>query len=107
MVIFDRKQSLSVLHVRQSILLISVILAFLTGCSLLPPVQEMSNARQSLNAAKSAGAEVHDSERFSKARALLDKASLKIDMGEYGEARALALEARNIAIKSRQVSLGK
>ena len=107
MVIFDRKQLLSVPHFRQSVLLITVILLFLTGCSLLPPVQEMSNARQSLNAAKSAGAEVHDSERFSKARALLDKASLKIDMGEYGEARALALEARNIAIKSRQVSLGK
>jgi len=79
----------------------------LASCSLIPPVQEMSNARQSLQAAKSAGAEVHDSKGFSEAKALLDLASEKIDSGEYVEARELALRARSIAIKSRQIAVTK
>lgn len=87
--------------------ILAILLLVLGGCALMPPVQEMSNARQSLRAAKSAGAEVHDSKRFSQAKKLLNQASLKIDAGEYGEARELALQARNIAIKSRQVSLTK
>lgn len=77
----------------------------LGGCSLIPPVQEMSNARQSLQAAKTAGAETHDSERFSKAKQLLDLASKKMDSGDYAEARNLAIEARSIAIKARQVAI--
>lgn len=89
-----------------------VLISFLTlfilgGCALIPPVQEMSNARQSLQAAKKAGAEVHDFKRFSEARSLLDLASQKMDSGEYTQARELALEARSIAIKSRQQSVIK
>jgi len=107
MITFDRKLHPTTLIPHVSVMAFFLIFLLSTGCSLLPPVQEMSNARQSLKAAESAGAEVHDSERFSRAKELLDKASLKIDAGEYGKARELALEARNIAIKSRQVSLSK
>jgi len=82
-------------------------LLFLSSCSLLPPVQEMSNARQSLQAAKKAGAEVHDFKRFSQARALLDLASKKIDDGEYIQARELAIRARTIAIESRNHAVDK
>lgn len=92
----------------QLFVLTSVLLVLLLGgCSLIPPVQEMSNARQSLQAAKTAGAEVHDSKRFSEAKKLLDLASQKMDSGEYAEARNLALEARAIAIKARQVAVIK
>ena len=84
-----------------------VVLLFFTACSLIPPVQEMSNARQSLQSAKDVGAEDIDSKRFSKAKQLLDLASEKMDSGEYTEARNLALEARSIAIKARQVSVTK
>jgi len=77
-------------------------LVVLNGCSLLPPVQEMSNARQSLQAAEKAGAEVHDSKRFSRAKALLDLASKKIDGGDYAQARELAIQARSIAIESKK-----
>ncbi len=104
----DLDQNLPQHPLRRRLMVFSVTLLLLVaGCSLMPPVQEMSNARQSLRAAKSAGAEVHDSKRFSRAKTLLQQASLKIDMGEYGEARELAIEARNIAIKARQVSLSK
>lgn len=83
------------------------VLLFFTACSLIPPVQEMSNARQSLQSAKDVGAQDHDSKRFSRAKRLLDLASEKMDAGEYAEARNLALEARSIAIKARQVSVTK
>lgn len=83
------------------------IVLLLGGCSLIPPVQEMSNARQSVQAAKTAGAEVHDSKRFSDAKMLLDLASQKMDSGEYAEARELALQARSIAIKARQATVIK
>ncbi len=78
-----------------------------SGCALLPPVQEMSNARQSLEAAKTAGAEVYDSKRFLEAKRLLEQASEKIDAGEYTQARNLAIKAHTIAIKARQVSITK
>ena len=83
------------------------VLLFCTACSLIPPVQEMSNARQSLQSAKDVGAQDHDPKRFSKAKQLLDLASEKMDAGEYVEARNLALEARSIAIKARQVTVTK
>jgi len=86
----------------------SLLLAlFVSGCALLPPVQEMSNARQSLEAAKTAGAEVHDSKRFLEAKRLLEQASEKIDAGEYTQARNLAIKAHAIAIKARQASISK
>lgn len=94
-------KSFTLSHVFFSIL----IVLSLEGCSLIPPVQEMSNARQSLQAAKTAGAEAHDFERFSKAKQLLDLASKKIDSGDYAEARKLAIQARSIAIKARQVAV--
>ncbi len=88
--------------------LLSVSILFmlvLSGCTLLPPVQEMSNARQSLEAAKTAGAEVHDSKRFFRAKRLLDEASQKIDSGEYTQARELAIKAHTMAIKARQMAI--
>ncbi len=91
------------------ILIYSALLGLfiLSACSLLPPVQEMSNARQSLQAAKTAKAEVYDYKGFSQAKALLERASEKIDSGEYELARELAIRARAIAIKSRQLAVLK
>jgi len=87
---------------------ITVLFLFiLSSCSLLPPVQEMSNARQSVEAAKMAGAEVHDFKRFSQAKSLLERASEKIDSGEYSLAKDLAIKAHILAIKSRQISIIK
>ena len=93
-------------HLRVFSSLLAVLL-FFTACSLIPPIQEMSNARQSVQSAKDAGAEDVDSKRFSKAKQLLDLASEKMDSGEYIEARNLALEARSIAIKARQATVTK
>jgi len=108
MIKFDRNalQFNSSKYLRVFSSLLAVLLLF-TACSLIPPVQEMSNARQSVQSAKDAGAEDVDSKRFSKAKQLLDLASEKMDSGEYTEARNLALEARSIAIKARQVAVTK
>jgi len=108
MIKFDRNalQSSSFKHLSVFSSLLAILL-FFTACSLLPPIQEMSNARQSLQSAKDVGAQDHDSKRFSKAKQLLDLASEKMDAGEYVEARNLALEARSIAIKARQVTVTK
>lgn len=103
----DRNTFQTISSTQLFVFVILPVLLFLGGCSLIPPVQEMSNARQSLQAAKSAGAEVHDSKRFSKASELLDLASQKMDSGDYVTARELALEARSIAIKARQVTVIK
>lgn len=80
---------------------------FFTGCALIPPVQEMSNARQTVQAAKEAGAEVHDFKRFTRAKQMLDEASQLIEQGDYAAARKLAIEARAIAIRARQQALLK
>lgn len=84
-----------------------LLLFALVGCSLVPPVQEMSNARQSIQAAETAKAEVYDYKRFSQAKALLEQASKQMDLGEYEQARELAIRARAIAIKSRQLAVNK
>jgi len=84
-----------------------LLMLVLSGCALLAPVQEMSNARQSLEAAKMAGAEVHDSKRFFQAKTLLKQASQRIDSGEYTQARSLAIKAHTMAIKARQVAISK
>lgn len=107
MITFDRNTLQNYTSAQFLVLAILPLILLLGGCSLIPPVQEMSNARQSLQAAKTAGAEVHDSKRFSEAKKLLDLASQKMDSGEYVEARELALEARSIAIKARQATVIK
>lgn len=93
---------------RRFLLAVSLLLMVaLSGCALLPPVQEMSNARQSLQAAKIAGAEVHDSKRFSQATMLLEVASQKIDAGEYIQAKNLAIKVHAMAIKARLIAISK
>lgn len=77
---------------------------FLAGCS-TAPVQEMSDARQALRSAEIAGAAQHLPSGFAASEQLLQQAQAHLETGAYEEARRLALEARDRAIKVREQAL--
>jgi len=85
----------------------SLMVLAATGCAISPPVQEMSNARQTIQAAKEAGALEHAPELLSIAEKLLDKAARKLELGDYPIARDFALEAQEQAMLARQKALDK
>jgi HEPN domain-containing protein len=64
----------------------------------------MSNARQSIKAAKDANAEKLATNVLSEAQQRLRSAMRELDAGEYERARILALEAKHLALKARQLS---
>ena len=55
-------------------LLCSIALILISGCVTAPPIQEMSDARQAIAAAKEAGAEQHAAATLSQAELMLDTA---------------------------------
>lgn len=97
------------LSVQKNLLLLATLLVMLnlSACALLPPVQEMSNARQSLNAAKAVQADIHNPDEYKKAQELIDLASTHIEQGEYIKAREYAISAKQLAIKARKETLSK
>ena len=84
---------------------IFVFTLFLGACTTIAPVQEMSNARQSISAAKDANAENLATNILSEAEQRLRSAMRELDAGEYEKARVLALEAKHLALKARQLSI--
>ena len=85
---------------------LNIILAVLlfSACATTAPVQEMSNARQSIQAAKDANAEKLASNVLSEAVQRLRSAMRELDAGEYEKARLLALESKHLALKARQLA---
>jgi len=98
---------MSRVSIRIRCFLLLLLAAFATACAVNPPVQEMSNARQAIEAAVASGAEVHAPSELAEARALLDQASTALGDGDYPAARNYALEAKAAAIRARQESLRK
>jgi len=80
-----------------------LLLMLLIGC-VAAPVQEMSDARQAIQAAKEAGASPDSQSNLDKAESLLKEAEAALESGEYGIAKDTATEARNAAIKAQKVS---
>ncbi len=64
------------------------------GCQTAPPVQEMSDARQAIMAAKEAGAEEHATEALEAAVGFLANAEKSISAKSYAQARRDALQAK-------------
>ena len=82
-----------------------VLFALILGaCTTIAPVQEMSNARQSIKAAKDANAENLAANILSEAQQRLKSAMRELDAGEYERARILALEAKHLALKAKQLA---
>ena len=72
------------------LLLLGLVLA---GCT-TAPVQEMSDARQAIQAAELSGAAEHAPEQFSQAKNLLARAQQNLKLRSFDDAREEALEAR-------------
>lgn len=66
------------------------------------PVQEMSDARQSIQAAKVVSKGVESDKHLKTAESLLLKAQVALEAGDYGAARKNANEARELAIRVQQ-----
>jgi len=84
-----------------------ILVVFLgSGCA-RAPVQEMSDARQALDAAEAAAVGGEPPEELVQGRELLHGAEESLDRGEYEQARELALEARRAAVTARESSLAE
>jgi predicted S18 family serine protease len=90
-----------------SLLIGSLFLLLFTACATTAPVQEMSNARQTIQAAVEAGAEVHAPDELANARELLKDASRELEVGNYPLAREYALQAKQQAMQARQAAILK
>lgn len=80
------------------------LLVLLAACA-TAPLQEMSDARQAVMAAKEAGAEEHASALYSEARQLMEDANAFIGERRFELARVVAGRAKRIAIKARREAL--
>ena len=86
--------------------IIVALIALLSACGAGPPVQEMSDARQAIAAAKDAGAEDRAAEDLRAAEAFLDSAQRSLTERAYGSARRDATFAKEKARKALEVSEG-
>ncbi|MGD8941061.1 MAG: DUF4398 domain-containing protein [Gammaproteobacteria bacterium] len=73
----------------------------ITACA-TAPVQEMSDARQAIQAAKSVGADEFSQSNLVEAKKLLKKAEHALHSGEYKQARVNALAAKEEAMQAQQ-----
>lgn len=81
-------------------LLVIVLLAALTGCVTTPPVQEMSDARQAISAAHTAGADLAAPTLYNRAVALMKSAEQKLERRSFKVAKRQAQAARRLAIEA-------
>ena len=80
--------------------LISLMIVFtLSACASLPPLQEMSNARQTIAAAKEMNSSAEQSQKIQEAERLLSRAERRMEVNLYESARQAALRAQKEAIE--------
>ena len=79
-------------------------LSLLAGCATVP-TQEMSDARQALQAAREVEAAAHAPANFNEAEARMLRAEKKLSDHDYRSARKNALTARREAISARNMAL--
>ena len=84
--------------------LLLLLLLMLAGCTTVPPVQEMSDARQAITAAEDADAARIAPVPLSDARRLLAQAQLQVRDGFYMLARNNAVRAKNRALSALQAT---
>ena len=90
---------------RLAVLLYSgLILIGLAGCASPPPVQEMFDARQAIQAAEEAGAATHAPRDLRDARGFISNAEQKLQKKAYNGARNDAREAHKRAISALNAS---
>jgi len=80
-------------------LLLGAALLGVAACAATgPPVQEMSDARQAIAAAREAGAATLDSEGLRNAESQLAEAEARLQQRMYWDAKRLAVDAKETAV---------
>ncbi len=79
----------------------------LSACATTLPVQEMSDARQALDAARKAGAGLHASKVLQSAETLLENAEHALQKGNYKQARKDAKAAQSQAVVAKDKALNE
>ncbi len=86
-----------------ALLLLTVWLLFGLGCK-TAPVQEMSEARQAIEAARAAGAEQYANQELGQAMTSLKAAEQMLNDRRFRDARRSAQQARDEAIRAREAA---
>jgi len=81
-------------HTKQIALAMLLLLG--AGCASTPPVQEMSDARQAVQAAREAHAERYAPISLGEAERLLEEATRQLQVKNYRKARENALAAKKM-----------
>ena len=88
-------------------LIFIIVLFALSACATLPPLQEMSNARQTIAAAKGMNSNAVQSEKILEAERLLSRAERRMEVNLYEPARQDALRAQKEAIEFIEWAISK
>ena len=86
------------MSVRLRIFGVVFVLAVLISCATMPPLQEMSNARQTIAAAKEFSDEADNNQRIIEAERLLARAERRLEFNYFEAARLDAVRAQSEAI---------
>ena len=87
------------------VVVLLAVVAAVAACVTSPPVQEMSDARQAINAAVEANASRFAPESLGDARRFLEEAEQQIQQQAFGPARMNAVRAKNRAVQALRSSL--
>jgi acyl-CoA synthetase (AMP-forming)/AMP-acid ligase II len=88
-------------------LVVSLLLAAFTAGCVSVPVQEMSDARQALQAAADVGAQHDARDSYTYALELMREAEEALNRGEYTLARERALAAKAAALTARSEAVNQ
>jgi hypothetical protein len=83
------------------------LIFLVSGCASTAPVQEMSNARQTIASAQEVKAEIYAPEHLKTAEKLMAQATDALKSGNYSLAREYAVSAQQYAVKARQQALSR
>lgn len=86
-----------------TVLLAALLAASLVACAVVP-AQEMSDARQAIQAAEAAGAGERAPRPLGFARALLEQAEAELAVQDYAAARRSAQASKDAAIQAREAA---
>ncbi len=81
-----------------------LLVLLVAGCA-VAPTQEMSDARQSVQAARDAGAEDYAGDNLRTAEDYLEKAERELELRFFSRARHDAIVAKSEALKARDLAL--
>jgi len=98
-----RSMKFSILAVIAKWLCLATLMGVLAGCATAPPVQEMSDARQAIAAAKEAGAAQLAVDQLGQAEVLLQDAEDFLVVGTsnaYWQAKKAAVSAKELAFEA-------